>query len=352
MTTISRDDLREAYDAQRLPDTIAVAPRAELDSTAAMLAEMHNDGEIDFLASFTPSSLAPVSVHRFFALQQVFCHTLVQIDCPAEAAARACRNIFEWAGNDEAAGFVYANLSEWFVRSPARAEEGLALIRRDPDSYRRLIRPVLLAGANHDAEKYYEAAFAFSDSPVRPDALRALGQIAPIDSEPLIKRAFDRLSAVIDAPAAEDDIPAVVEAASTLLHRSDGRLTLAAEPLLEKASAHRTPGTRFALADGLARHRRHYSEAMIDATFRALGHTTRQDIATPGAIDSTLYQWDLDTDRERVLGLLLDLFSHGEDALDLEQLSDFRHHSLTGHPARVSPWRTASRDTVATIPKR
>ena len=344
MTTTSRDDIRRACDARRLPDAMAATPHRQLDSTASLLADMHNAGEIDFPASFDPPSLADVSTHRFFALQRLFCHSLPQIDCPAAAAANACHNMFERAGDDGAAGFVYGSLSQWFAQSPDRAEEGLALIRRDPDTHRRLVRPVLIAGADHDARKYSEQAFAFSDSPdspVRPDALRALGQIAPIDDEPLVTRAFDRFAEVIDAPTGDDDTAAAVEAALTLLHRSDGRLTHMVETVLEIAGAHRTPATRFALADGLARHRRHYSEAMIDATFRALGHTTRNDIATPGAIDSMLYQWDLDADRERVLGLLVDLISHGEDALELEHLSNFREQ-LRDQPGHVLGWYVAS----------
>ena len=251
--------------------------------------------------------------------------------------------MFGRAGDDGGAGFVYGSLSQWCAQSPDRAEEGLALIRRDPDTHTRLVWPVLIAGAGHDARKYSEEALALSDSPVAPvrsDALRALGHIASIDDEPLIARAFGRFGEVIDASVG-DDTAAAVEAAMSLLHRSDGRLRHAVESVLAKAGAHRTPATRFALADGLARHRRHCSEAMIDATFRALGHTTRHGVATPGAIDSMLYPWDLDADRERVLGLLVDLLSHGEDALDIEHLGDF-HHELRNQPGHVLGWYVAS----------
>ena len=344
MITLTREAIREVCDARRLPEAIAATPHRQIDSTASLLADMHNAGEIDFPASFDPPSLAAVSTHRFFALQQLFCHSLLQIDCSAVAAANACHNMFERAGNDGAADFVYSSLSQWLAQRPDRAEEGLALIRRDPDTHRRLVWPVLISGANHDARKYSEQAFAFSDSPdslVRSAALRALGHVAPIDDEPLITRAFDRFAEVIDTPTGDDDTAAAVEAALTLLRRSNGRLRHAIETVLEMACAHRTPATRFALADGLARHRRHYSEAMIDATFHALGHTTRHDIATPGAIDSMLYQCNLDKDRERVLGLLVDLLSHGEDALDIEHLSVF-HDELRNQPGPVLGWYVAS----------
>ena len=43
------------------------------------------------------------------------------------------------------------------------ADEGLTLIHRDPDTHRRLVRPVLLAGPTHDADRYVEEAFNLSN---------------------------------------------------------------------------------------------------------------------------------------------------------------------------------------------
>ena len=80
---------------------------------------------------------------------------------------------------------------------------------------------------------------------------------------------------------------------------------------------------------------------MIDATFEALQHTDKHDVHTSKTIDWILYQWDLDADRQRVLEFLVNLFTQGDDALDLETLSDFRHQ-LHDQPGDVLGWYIVS----------
>ena len=340
----TRQDILEAADAGALLETIAATPYQNLQTAAGMLSELHNRGDIDFLAYCKPSSLAAVPDLSFFALQRIFCQTLPHIDCSAEAAAGACENMFARAGNGGAAGFVYSSLSDWFRYSPARAEEGLALIHRDPNIHRRLVRPVLLAGTTHDAGKYVEEAFRFAndtDSPVQQDALWVLGHIVSIEDEPLLTRTFDHLHKVVQAPASDHDTAVVVEAAVTLLHRSDGRSAHAVEPLLQRACRHRSPETRYALANGLLIHRRHFTDTMVDAAFSALRYTDKHDIHTAKAIDSALYQWDLDSDRTRVFAFLASLLTQEDDPLDLDILSDFRHQ-LRDQTGDVLGWYVVS----------
>ena len=187
---------------------------------------------------------------------------------------------------------VYGSLSQWFRQSPTRAEEGLALIHHDPETHRPLVRPLFLAGANHDVRKYVEEASRLSnksDSPVRLDALWALGHIVPIEDEGLLTRTFTHLDEVLQAPVSDYDTAIVVEAAVNLLHRSDGRSAHAVEPLLQNACSHRTPETRYALANGLLIHRRHLTDTMVDAAFSALRYTDKHDIHTAKAIDSVRY---------------------------------------------------------------
>ena len=338
------EDLIAANAAGTLLETTAAMSREQFESVGPMLAYLHNRGDIGFLAAFEPSSLAGVSAGSIRSLQRNFCAALPLIDCPAEAAATACRNMFERMDGDGAAGFVYDSLSQWFRRNPGRAEEGLALIDRDPTTHRRLVRPVLLAGATHDADRYVQDAFRLSNDPrsaVRLDALWSLGRVVPADNEPLIARTLDRFNEVIDAPDSDEDTAIVVEAALDLHRRTDGRIVDAIESLLEKASGSRTPSSRFALATGLLDHRCQYSEAMIDATLAALQHTTRDETHTAKTIDLILYLWDLDADRRRVLAFLVELFSQGDDALDLETLRDFRHQ-LRDQPGQVLGWYVVS----------
>ena len=340
----TRQDILEAKDGRVFLETLAATPHRQRETAAHMLSELHNRGEIDFLAYCEPPLLAAVSDHLFFAIQRVFCDTLPHIDCSAEAAARACDHIFARAGNDGTAGLVYSSLTQWFRQIPARADEGLALVRHDPESQRQLVRPVLLAGTTHDADRYVEEAFNLSSdarSPVRLDALLALAQIVPAEDAAVLTRTFDHLDQVVQAPVSDHDTAIVVEAAVTLLHRSDGRSAPAVEPLLQKACRHRTTETRFALANGLLFHRNHFTEAMIDATLSALAYTDKHDIHTNGVIDSILHQWELDADRTRVLGFLANLLTQKDEPLDLETLSSFRHR-LRDQPGDVLGWYLVS----------
>ena len=340
----TRHDVLEANNVGTLIETIATTPYQQLETAAGMLSDLHNRGKIDFLACYESPLLAALSDHSFFALQRVFCNTLPRIDCSAEAAARACKHVFARAGNDGTAGLVYDSLTQWFRQSPTRTEEGLTLIHHDPETHIRLVRPVFLAGTIHDSDRYFEEAFNLSSdarSPARLDALWALGQIASIEDDRVLTRTFDRLDKVVQAPVSDHDTATIVEAALALLHRSDGRSAHAVELLLQKACRHRSPETRYALANGLLIHRRHLTEAMIDAAFFALRYTDRHDIHTAKAIDSVLYQWDLDSDRTRLVEFLADLLTREDDPLDLEVLSDFKHQ-LRNQPGDVLGWYVVS----------
>ena len=80
---------------------------------------------------------------------------------------------------------------------------------------------------------------------------------------------------------------------------------------------------------------------MVDAALLALRYTDKLDIHTAKAIDSALYQWDLDSDRARVFEFLASLLTQEDDPLDLEILSNFRHQ-LRDQPGDVLGWYVVS----------
>ena len=341
---ITREDILAANRTGALLQTIAATPHDQFESVARLISGLHNSGEINLLLSFEPQPLADVSAPHIYSVRQIFCQALPHIDCSAESAEAACTNVFQRLAPDGTAFLVCDSLSEWFRQTPTRTEEGLTLVYRDPDSHRRLVRPMLLAGANHDASRYVEEALNLSndsDSPVRLDALWALGQIAPPEDEHILTRTIRRFNEVIDVPDSDEDTATIVDAALNLLHRTDGGIVNAVEPLLEKASRIQSPPTRQALANGLLHHRRHFSEAMTDAAFASLRHTTKHEVHTGKTIDWILYEWGLDADRKRVSAFLVELFTQGDDALDLEILSDLRQQ-LCGQPGDVLGWYVVS----------
>ena len=176
---------------------------------------------------------------------------------------------------------------------------------------------------------------------IRLDAIWALGRVVPTEDERLLTRALNRFDEVIEAPGSDNDAAHALEAALHLLHRTDGKILQSVEPLLVKACTTPTPETVYTLAFGLQTRRNIYSPAMIDATFSALQHTGKQDLHTIAAIDSILYQWDLDGDRQRVLAFLIQLLSHSDDAIEFATLRDFRHRLGNEHGA-VLGWYIVS----------
>ena len=339
-----RDTLLAANQAGTLLETLAATPYSNIKAVANTVSSLHNCDQINILAACDSLQLNHASDQSFFSFRNIFCKALPQIDSSVEAMEAACRNIFERAGHDQIAGMVYDNLTDWFRQSPARVDDGLTLIRQEIDTDRRLVRPVLLAGASHDAAMYSEVAFNLSNQPqmhIRRDAIWALGRIVPTENEHFLARAISRLDEVIEAHDSDNDTAYAVDAVLHLLHRTDGTIIQAVEPLFLKACREPTSATCYELALGLQRYEKIYSQTMIDATFSALQHTDKQDIGTIKIIDLILYQWDLDGDRQRILRFLINLFGHPDDAIKLDALHNFRH-KLGNEQGAVLGWYVVS----------
>lgn len=340
----ARERILQANDAGTLLETLAAIPYDQLDSVAKSISDLHNRGEIDFLAAYEPSPLAEDLNHSFFALQRIFCETLPRIECSAEAAASACKIMIARGGDRVSADLINKAFSTWIRQNPARAEETLALIHCDIDTHAPLVTPVLVAGATHDVDRYVEEAFAFSDHPkskIQLDAVWALAQIVPIDDETLLTRAINRIDDLIDTPDPDENTAIAVDAALLLLQRGSADIVHAVEPLLRKACKHQIPAILRALAYGLSTRRHLYTEAMIDASLAALRCVDKHDIHTIKTIDLMLYQWDLDGDRQRVLGFLVQFLTNDDDAPNIDALKDFTH-KLGDEEGSVLGWYVVS----------
>ena len=325
-------------------NAIASIPYDEENYLTRALAELHHAGNLDVPKAFRSDQLNAISGHSFFRLQRVFCQTLPQISCPVADAAATCKVLFEKAGNDLASCQVYDALSDWLQLSQHRVDEGLALVRHDLDIQTGITRHVLLAGAKYDVPKFSEEALDLSHQPqqhIRQDALFALGRMALEDESHILPRITERLNQEIESPSSDRDAAIAIEAALHLLGRFGEKLVGVVEALLTKACKIRVPDTRHAIACGLLRHRENYTDAMVDASFSAIQHVDKHAPGTIETIDSLLYRWDLDGDRQRVLRFLRNLLSHSDDAIDLDALKSFRHR-LTEEPVDLLGWYVVS----------
>ena len=342
MTT--RNEILAANAEGTLVHLIAAEHYAQAETLAELLSEMHNSGDIDALTTCNSSQLDAISGHPFFVFQRVFCLTLPLIRCRAAAAMTASTQVCRKAGADLSAGLAYEALREWFQQSSERTEEGLAVIERDMDNQIGAVRPLLLAGAEQNAEMYTGVALQLSGEAqphIRSDSLWALGRVVPKDDDRLLHQALSRFREVVDAPQSDQDTAVAVEAALHLLHRCDGKSRDAVQPLLEKACRSPTPRLRQALARSLQDYRSAYDEPMIDATLAALQTADKEDIYTTQTIDSLLYQWDIDSDRERVLRFLSNLLGRRDDAVEFDALDNFRHR-IQDETGEVLGWYAVS----------
>ena len=330
--------------AGNLLSAIAAAPYGDQDSLADELARLHNSGDIDIFRICRSDQLDTVSGHSFFQLQRVFCQTLPKVQCSVEDASATCKVFYEKADGDLTAGLVYEALRKWFQENDQRPEQGLAWIRRDMAVETGVTRIVLLAGATSDAGRFAQEALDLSHQPqshIRLDALFALGLMELPDDNDTLTRIIQRFDNAIGSPTYAHETAVATAAALRLVDRLDDECVPLVEPLLAKASKIPRLDVRHAIAFGLQTGWQRYTTEMIDASFRAIQETKKTEGATLQAIDTTLWQWDLDGDRQRVFSLLQNLLSHGEDAIDLGALPNLRH-KFAKAPSDVLGWYVIS----------
>lgn len=337
---ITYDDILASNAAGTLVETIGAAGFSQHEALAKLLSESHNSGEIDLLANCISGQLDTISGPPFFVFQHVFCLTLPLIHCQAESAMTASIQVCRKAGT----GLAYEALRKWFQRSSKRTEEGLAVIDRDMDNQTGTTRPLLLAGAEQDAEMYTGVALQLSEQSrphIRSDALWALGRVVPKDDDYLLRRALSRFTEVVAAPHSDQDTAVAIEAVLHLHHRTDGKLLDDVQSLLEKACKSPTPVIRQSLANSLQNYQSAFSEPMIDATFSALQTVNKEEISTVQTIDFLLCQLDMDNDRERILRFLVNLLGRQDDAFELHELGSFLHH-IQNETGEILGWFAVS----------
>ncbi len=332
--------LRTAYAAGNLLSTVATVQYAERGTFANELVRLHNSQEIDFLSACTSEELDRMEASLFFKLQTLFCEYLPRIDCNAMDAATACNRMLKRTGKDLSAQLVVDALQRWFQQCKNRVKEGLDLLQRDTVFHRELVRPVVKAGACYDGEKFTTEALALSrhaDSSVRLKALSLLGEIVPASDNTQIERVISRCSEVVDCNDSDREIASVIRSVSELTQRIDGAVSKDVERLFVSTCKKTTPIVRSELAFSLSRCPRNFSPTMIEAAFDALKCTDRTEHQTIEWIDTMLYGWELDIDRERVVSFLQDLLFRNELAVEMEQLEYFRH-KLAENSSELLGW--------------
>ena len=321
-----RDDILAANASGDLLSAVANWSGGDYDGLSTAIAELHNLGQINFLAACGSDALAPLSDRAYFRVQDVFCKTLPQLDCTARKAFAACQNLYEKAAGNMAT-LVYDALREWLEQDPQRADDGLELVGTR-NSYTGLTSSVLLGGASHDMRKFARQALALSRRPqedIRGGSLRALGGMSFAGAADLLPEVTRRLNEAIDSPKFDGEKAIAVQTALRL-HIALGELIVdRVESLLSKACVNPDSDTLHEIAYGVFSNPKGYTRSMLNMSFGALRTVGKSNTRTIQTIDTVLYRWNLDGDRDRVLGLLKGLLGREENAVEIEQLESFQH---------------------------
>ena len=326
--TNTREAIHAAAEAGALLKTVAATPYDEFDSIADLLSALHNKGKIDLLIACDKPGLDGIPSRSFFCLLQVFCRTLPRLHSSTKCAIAACERMFDRAGADLAASLVFDALVQWLQQSAERVAQALELIDQDAQPSAAVVRSVLLGGASQDAAKSTNDALDLSNrtsSTIRLPALWALARTLPDDDEDLLVRTLQRLTAVVTDPLSERDTAAAVDSALHLYRRMGTRVRGSVQSVVTNACRTPSPALRQALAYGLAAGDTGYSDTVIDECLSALRHTQADETDTLRALDSVLYGWDLDGDRERILQLLVNLLTPEDSTFDFGSLDSLQH---------------------------
>ncbi len=346
------DKLLSAQADGTLLSVAAEAPYEETDVIAETLSTLNNSGHIDFLSACKSDQLNGLSGTSLHGLQEVFCRALPKVDCTAMDAVATAGAILDRAENALTASRVSDALREWFQRTPQRVQSGLELIQSDMRVYSLAVRPVLIAGAQHDMRKYANAALCVARQPViasRLDAITALGTMDLRQHHDLVLEVVKCLEEAIERPSSDHDGPVAIRAAIGILQHLGAESRHLIEPVLLKGCRSPTQSALHEIVLGVHSNKCLYTQRMIDASFSAIASAVQYRRDTIDLIDSLLYEWDIRGDRTRVLALLVKLFRRDDESVTVDRLDAFGHR-LRNESADLLGWYVVSMLKTGEIP--
>ena len=227
------------------------------------------------------------------------------------------------------AGLVFGALREWFAQRLERTENGLRLIRSTLEAPAGVAHSVLLAGARHDVRKYAMEALDLTRQPhsqARLGAIAALGAMQLDQHEDLLLQAVHCLEEAIETPSSDSCAASAIQAALELLDRLGPSRVDLVEPLVLKACARPDVNTIHAITRGMQTNHTLYTEDMVDASLSAIAEFDKHVPVTIDEVDSMLYRWDIDGDRQRIFQFLVRLLCpDGGTTFDFSTQNSFGH---------------------------
>ena len=308
--------------------TIAEMSYDHQEELLEQVAVLHNSGQIDIVAACASEELNRIPRKHLFGLQRVFYQVLPDLDCNVKGAVAACRMLYDKVSSDGTAGYIYEGLRKWLERDEQRVEQALTEMEGKNDDGSDIARCSLLAGASFNLAKYSNLAIQLSrraEPETRRGSIIAMGYMPLEEHDRNLDDVLNRIHELLNEPQSDEDCGFAIEAAFNILSRLGKKLADRVGPLLYSACDRPSPILRQAIAQGLLSNRQLYTEDMVTASFEALKQTRGSETATIQLIDSVLYAWDLENDRERVRDFLISFIGREEEGVDFGELENFQH---------------------------
>jgi hypothetical protein len=164
------------------------------ESVAESLAILHNEGKIDLIEQF--KSLHNKQGLDFFLTRNLFEKALPHLNAPIQHVMDCVAHLSAEAGQDLAANWIFASFIDFCSSDPSRPENGLKLIKENPDKWTIFVSPIIIAGTRVDIAQYLEEALILlknENIEIRKNALFSLGRIQYGEHKELSKKAIQSI---------------------------------------------------------------------------------------------------------------------------------------------------------------
>jgi hypothetical protein len=194
-----RDELITAFKNGKLLEDIDEKARENWKNTDVLVDEIikvHNDGEIDVIASFKTLKNETNSGVNFFSVWHILEKALSQLEAPVSEVMECVLNLIHEAGQDMPAGTLLPSFTDYCTAKVSRPKDACALIEKFGSRYVDLLPQVIVAGCRLNIEFYLNEAIRlarYDDIEIRRRAVFSLGRIEYLKKNNLISQAISCL---------------------------------------------------------------------------------------------------------------------------------------------------------------
>ena len=262
------------------------SPKNARDGLGVVLAELHNEGKIDFLSYYRTISRESVN-HDFFTLKIIFEKALPTISSSIEDVIDIALNIYLETQNDILAPDVFISVEEFLINDLERPNKALEFVLSD-QKYLPFVSTVLKSGAEVDLPYFFQKTkdlFESNEITLQKHALYAFGLINYQVNPELLLEAF---SIVTSVETSDVELCPLALSAAIKLSSKDVSLTKKLDKFSSKLFISPDRGLIHIAAEHLWRRKESLSEELKVLFFNSLKKVEFESKGTLDFIDYVL----------------------------------------------------------------